>query len=100
MKDTEGPSRITSTKPLFVNKSKDHNHKASSLGKGYVHVVLMSWDKLGIGIAMIGACLPVLRALFQGWLADSTINKSAEPFRWDRREPETKPKHTKQNRHA
>ena len=33
----------------------------------------MFWGMLEIGIAMVAACLPVLRPLFQGWSPESII---------------------------
>ena len=33
----------------------------------------MFWGMLEIGIAMVAACLPVLRPLFQGWSPESLI---------------------------
>ena len=35
--------------------------------------ILMFWGMLEIGIAMVAACLPVLRPLFQGWSPESII---------------------------
>lgn len=35
--------------------------------------ILMFWGMLEVGIAMIAACLPVLRPLFQGWSPESII---------------------------
>lgn len=35
--------------------------------------ILMFWGMLEIGIAMVAACLPVLRPMFQGWSPESII---------------------------
>ena len=35
--------------------------------------ILMFWGMLEVGIAMVAACLPVLRPLFQGWSPESII---------------------------
>lgn len=35
--------------------------------------ILMFWGMLEIGIALVAACLPVLRPLFQGWSPESII---------------------------
>ena len=34
----------------------------------------MFWGMLEIGVAMVAACLPVLRPLFRGWSPESIIN--------------------------
>lgn len=35
--------------------------------------ILMFWDMLEMGVAMVAVCLPTLRALFQGWSPESII---------------------------
>lgn len=35
--------------------------------------ILMFWGMLEVGIALVAACLPVLRPLFQGWSPESII---------------------------
>ncbi len=46
---------------------------ASSLIRLGIVSILMFWGMLEIGIAMVAACLPVLRPLFQGWSPESII---------------------------
>jgi len=42
-------------------------------GAGVVSI-LMFWDMLQIGVAMVAACLPVLRPLLRGWSLESIVN--------------------------
>lgn len=44
-------------------------------GAGVI-TVLMFWDMLEIGVAMVAACLPVLRPLLRAWSPESIVNRS------------------------